>query len=191
MTVLETWAEPKPIKLTIEDFLCLDATGAFRAYAKTELIGGTIVAMNAQYSLHADVKGQLFRRVADACDKALPKHRVWTEVSVAIAPNDVPEPDIVVADFKPRPRAAVPASTVALVIEVADTTLRYDLGAKLRVYAGARIPEYWVVDIENAVVHQMWMPAEAAYVEQKQTAIGAPIVSTTIAGLQVETRGLL
>ena len=49
-----------------------------------------------------------------------------------------------------RPRAykerKPDADDVLLLIEVADTSLAYDRTTKLRLYAEARIPEYWIVD---------------------------------------------
>ena len=43
-----------------------------------------------------------------------------------------------------------------LIIEVADSTLAYDRSTKLRFYADAGIPEYWVVDCvaEAVEVHR-------------------------------------
>jgi len=47
-----------------------------------------------------------------------------------------------------------------LVIEVADTTLDYDSGDKLRVYEKAGIPEYWVIDVGKKAVHIYRLPAQ-------------------------------
>jgi len=184
MTVLETWPEPKPIKLTIEDFMHLDETGAFQVYAKTELIGGTIVAMNSQLSAHARFKSRLFRRIADVVEVALPDYEAWVDVSVAIPPVDMPEPDVVVTRFKPTGmRMPVPVDTVALLVEIADTTARYDLGTKALLYASAGVPEYWVADIAAGSIHQFWKPEPDGYVEHRQQSLGTRLeaVSTPLA----------
>ncbi len=47
--------------------------------------------------------------------------------------------------------------------EVADTTLEQDLGRKLRDYATAGIPVYWVVDVNAQVVHVMTQPSGGDY----------------------------
>jgi Uma2 family endonuclease len=50
----------------------------------------------------------------------------------------------------PVPDFAVVAGhpvTAALVVEVADTSLRFDTNDKRLLYAGAGIPDYWVVDV--------------------------------------------
>lgn len=179
------------MKLTIDDFLRLDETGAFRDYAKTELIEGVIVAMNAQFSTHARAKTLLLRRLADAVDASMPGYETWSEVSVAIPPANMPEPDIVVTNFKPAHRAPVPAETIALLVEVADTTAAFDLGQKARIYAAGGIAEYWVVHIEDATIRQLWKAGTKGYDEQRTVALGDPIEAVTIEGLVVETSGII
>ena len=44
-------------------------------------------------------------------------------------------------------------SDILLVIEVADTTIDYDLGTKVPLYERAGVPEVWVVDREGRQVH--------------------------------------
>ena len=47
---------------------------------------------------------------------------------------------------------AAPAD-VFLVVEVSDATLTHDLGTKAKVYEGAGIQEYWVVDLDKNRLH--------------------------------------
>lgn len=189
MTAQVTLAEPTPVKLRIEDYLQLSDAGALQRYAKTELIGGVIVAMNAQYSAHARAKSRLFRRLADAVDAMMPGFEAWSEVSVAIPPSDLPEPDIVVTRFQGG-REPVPVATVALIVEVADTTLEYDLGTKAALYAGAGVAEYWVVDLQGGKIHQLWAPEGEEYTRQAEVAFGALVKAETIDGVEVATDGV-
>lgn len=129
--------------------MTLADAGAFADYVKAELVEGVIVAMNARYSRHAHMKGLLYRRLADAVEKLMPDHHVWSEVSVRLSPDTMLAPDIIVTSFRPAPRAPVPGETVRLAVEVADTTLADDLGRKPRLYAAAGVPEYWVLDVEG------------------------------------------
>lgn len=41
---------------------------------------------------------------------------------------------------------------VVLLIEVAETSIRYDRTTKLRLYAEAGVPEYWIVDCASEAV---------------------------------------
>ncbi|MFN0169500.1 MAG: Uma2 family endonuclease [Bryobacteraceae bacterium] len=88
--------------------------------------------------------------------------QVQHEASIDMLPEDdptnEPEPDAVVTtrpltvfrETNPGPQ------DIALLVEVAETTLRFDLGAKARLYARSRIPEYWVLDVSDRrlIVHR-------------------------------------
>jgi Uma2 family endonuclease len=60
-----------------------------------------------------------------------------------------PEPDI--ALVKPRRDSYAEAhplpSDTFLVMEISDTSLKYDRDVKLPIYAEARIPEVWILDL--------------------------------------------
>lgn len=78
-----------------------------------------------------------------------------------------PQPDIKLL----RPRADFyksslpPPHDVLLLIEVADTTLRYDRDVKLPLYARHGIPEVWLVDLENHGLHIFTAPSASSYRE--------------------------
>lgn len=190
MSVFAKWDEPRPVRLTVGDFLCLNDAGAFAAYAKTELIGGVVVAMNAQFRRHSHVQGWLFRRLAEAIERTHPDCETLIEVAVAIPPVDMPEPDIVVAATAPAGREAVPVETVRLVVEVSDTTAATDLGVKVRLYASAGIPEYWVTDLTGRVVHRLWHPDGDAYSYRDTVAFGDGLRSVMLAGIEIDTTGI-
>jgi hypothetical protein len=42
---------------------------------------------------------------------------------------------------------------IHLAVEVADNSLRYDLGRKAPLYLAGGVPEVWVIDLAAAVVH--------------------------------------
>jgi len=181
--------EPLPVKLRVEDYLTLDELGAFEAYGKTELIDGEIVYMNAQHRPHARIKSRLYRLIADALDQIGSDLEALIEGSIAMPPHNVPEPDISLT-AEPEGKGLIPLGSLALVIEVADATVANDLGRKRRIYAREGVPEYWVVDVNKAVIHQMWAPAGESYAEHREIAFGTRIAAATVAGLAVETKSL-
>jgi Uma2 family endonuclease len=89
-------------------------------------------------------------------------HFVHPEAPIDVAPEDnptsEPEPDLIVTNkdlshfqiLNPSPR------DLLLVVEIADTTLGFDLTSKARLYARAGISEYWVLDISGRrmIVHR-------------------------------------
>lgn len=122
MSLIEPLNTPHRARLTVADFLVLDRSGAFDRYAKTELIGGRSSA--ALRTVGSDL-------------------RLTIEVAVRIDAENLPEPDMILTSF--RGEGPVPCETVALVVEVSDTTLRSDLGKKAGLYAAGKIAESWVV----------------------------------------------
>lgn len=180
---------PLPVKLRVEDYLALDRNGAFADYAKTELIEGEIVFMNAQHRPHARVKSELYFLIAQVLRSTGSQLTALVEASFEAPPHNVPEPDIVITS-EARGEGLVPLASVKLIVEVADTTLRNDLDRKAALYARLGVPEYWVADVNGRIIHQMWAPAGEAYAERREVAIGEAVQAATIEGLSVETVGL-
>ena len=75
-----------------------------------------------------------------------------------VGAGNVPEPDVAVirGDTQDYTANHPTADAIALVVEVSDSTLRDDRGLKKQIYAHARIPEYWIVNLidEQLEVHQ-------------------------------------
>jgi len=94
---------------------------------------------------------------------------VNAEAPIDVSPEDnpwnEPEPDLIVLKRKysnfrsgnPQPE------DVALVIEIADSSLAFDLTTKARLYARAGIEKYWVLDVagRRLIVHRS--PASGRY----------------------------
>ena len=72
-----------------------------------------------------------------------------TQLPVAISSQHEPEPDgAVIRHGLDEYRDRLPtAADVVLVIEVADSSLKFDWTTKQRVYATAGIETYWIIDI--------------------------------------------
>jgi Uma2 family endonuclease len=106
------------------------------------------------------------------------------DTSIGLPPTDAPLPDIVVTS-EPRGEGVVPLATIALVVEIAASTLAKDLQLKAALYARHGIPEYWVADVEAKVIHQLWAPEGEAYAQRREVAFGERIEAVTVAGLVV------
>ena len=180
---------PLPVKLRVEDYLMLDAAGAFDAYGKTELLDGEIVYMNSQHRPHARIKSRLFRLIADVLDTLPGDMEALVEGSVSMPPYNVPEPDIAIT-AEPEGEGLIPLASLALVIEVADTTLRNDLGRKRQIYAREGIAEYWVVDVRARLIHQMWSPSDGRFTQSRQRPFDDGIAAATIPALIIDTAAL-
>ena len=114
---------------------------------RVELIRGELVARSAKTSMHSAVVTVLSERLV----RALPPHlMVSCQQPLACADESEPEPDLAIVARRPY-RDAHPAAA-ALVIEVAETSVDYDLGTKAALYAESAVDEYWVIDLGRGVV---------------------------------------
>lgn len=180
---------PSVAKLTVEDFLLLDRSGAFDRYHKSELINGTIIVVNAQHSRHMVTKVEMLLLLNDACNGLGTGLRAWSEGSIDMSPDGMPEPDLFITDQRPT-TGPVRLETVVLIAEVADTTLAFDLGDKAELYARHGVPEYWVIDVEGCTVRQMWSPEGERYADARDVPLGSRMEAATMPGLAVDTSGI-
>jgi Uma2 family endonuclease len=178
-----------PIKLRIADYELLDRSGAFECYRRTELIDGVVYAMNPQHRPHGFAKDELAYRLRRALEALQSNLHVATEQSVTFEPRSEPQPDIILTT-EPRGEGPIPGESVALLIEISDSSLRLDLTAKAHIYAAAGVAEYWVVDVGAATIHQMWNPAGNGYADSLDVRFGDPIPAATMPRLRVDTKGL-
>jgi len=190
MTAVQPLHAPQPVRLTVEDFALLHESGSLDRVPRAELIEGIICTMNPQLSRHAAAKSRLAYRLTRAFESlGLPMEAV-VEVSVALPPHNVPQPDIVVT-IVPEDNVYVPGDAAAIVVEISESTAAFDLGKKAQIYAAHALPEYWVVELPKARIHQFWSPSGTSYQERRIVPFGAPLASTTIPDLVVPTEGLI
>jgi Uma2 family endonuclease len=178
---------PRPARFTVDEYFELDATGVFEKHGRTELIQGEIYVMSAQHRRHARIKAQMAREIERALEGT--KWSVLTEVTVRMNPDDAPEPDIVVTS-EPEGDGPVPLASVGLIVEISDSSLSHDLGAKRQSYARAGVPEYWAVDPERRVIYCHANASAGAYPEPHSVRFGENVQAATIKELTVKTDGL-
>jgi len=80
--------------------------------------------------------------------------------------DSLPQPDIGVYRGELRDYTSHPTNPI-FIVEISQTTLRYDLTTKLELYAEAGVAEYWVLDVEGRVLHQFTQPHGSGYINQK------------------------
>ncbi len=143
---------------TTADFLQMLELGAF-ADMRAELVDGVLEKMAPAHGEHGTQNASVVIKLAqalaaDAC--------IAIDLAVVIDDNTVRGIDIAVARTR-FPKGPANASDVLMAVEIADTTLGRDLGAKAIEYATAGIETYWVVDLNGRAVHVMTDPDEAGY----------------------------
>lgn len=171
--------------LRAADFLMLSDAGAFDGYARTELLEGEIWAVNAIHSWHAKTVADLTIDLGYLLRSLNNGLRIFSASSVLLSDDSVPEPDLSIGEDNDE--GILPLAKLKLAIEVSDSTATTDLGVKLRLYAGAGVPEYWVVERDTRTVHQFWAPSDGAYAGQRAVPFGERVEAVTIAQVGAET----
>jgi Uma2 family endonuclease len=144
----------QPRRYSLDEYHRLIEAGAFDDSLRAELIDGWLVDMSPRGREHDRAVMWLNMHIVPAID--LGRYEVGVAGAITLDRSE-PEPDLFVARRDgPRP---FHHGTAELVIEVSVSSLRHDLLIKARVYAGAGIPEYWVVDIEGERVVRHLDPA--------------------------------
>ncbi len=159
-------AEAKPFRTTVDAYYKMAETGLLDTEKRYELIHGVVLEMHPISPQH----GHRVKRLGDQLNACLEgKAEVFTQHPIHIGNDSEPEPDVLVlkppldqyAKRLPRPE------DILLIIEVANTTLQTDRTLKLRLYAGAGIPEYWLLNLQKnqLELYRRPDPDEARYLE--------------------------
>jgi Uma2 family endonuclease len=148
---------PHEYRFTREQFEEIADSGIFPPEARLELIEGRIVWQEAPMkSAHAVG----VRRAETAMQRVFREgHDVRCQLPLALHLRDEPLPDVAVVIGTFEDYETDHPTTAVLVIEVSDTTLRYDRTTKAGIYARANIPEYWIVDLTGRVLIVHRQPA--------------------------------
>jgi Uma2 family endonuclease len=155
MSVLLTEAptdEPEPYRVSVDQFLRMDKAGAFHPEDRVELVNGVLVKMSPIGLGHA----RAVRRLTNAFARHL-GDRAIVSCQNPLHCNDesLPQPDIVIIQGpESRYDKRHPGAGDALVVvEVADSSLRFDQKVKVPLCARVGIPEAWVIDLRHQRVH--------------------------------------
>ena len=174
---------------TVEAYQRLAELGVLGADARVELIHGQVVEMSPIGDRHASC----VRRLNTLFAPAVPAHAIVdVQNPIVLGAHDAPQPDLVV--LKPRadayPRHPLAADAV-LVIEVADTTLAYDRDVKIPLYAGAGIPEVWLVDLGADAIRVYRRPGPDGYRESVTVTRGELLRPLLLPGVAIAANDVL
>lgn len=157
----------------------MDRAGVFAPEARLELIEGEIVEMAPIGSPHAGRVNTLTRLfVQRAGDRAI----VSVQGPVVASDRSIPQPDL--ALLKPRADDYCDSNPTAadtlLVVEVSDTTLAFDLGTEVPLYARCAIPEVWVVDVNERAIRVHRDPSANGYRTAFTATAGRRVTSSVL-----------
>jgi Uma2 family endonuclease len=147
---------------TVEEYYKMAEAGIIQEDASTELLEGEVIEVGVMGPRRAAAVNRADRFLTPVFhDHAL----VRVQLPIRLNEFSEPQPDISIVelslDFYER-RHPVPAE-VLLVLEISDTSLRYDRDLKLPACAAARIPEVWIEDLTTQTLWVFRDPSLKTY----------------------------
>lgn len=144
--LLPDWADVL-WRMSVERYHSLIDAGAFDDNDRVELLEGVVFEKAPKNPDHRIAT----RQTCDALRDAIPAGWYVDEQSPVTTSTSEPEPDASIvrgrtADYRDRNPGP---QDVALVVEVADSSLSRDRGLKLRIYARAGIAVYWILNLQT------------------------------------------
>jgi Uma2 family endonuclease len=146
-------------RFTVAEVEAMVAAGVIEEDERVELIGGELVPMSPKGNQHEVVKSALIdlwiRSRPDDC-------RVTQETTFRLSEDTYLEPDVVIY-LRTTGLPALTGTNVLLVVEIADSSLRFDIGRKAALYASFGIRELWVIDAVRLTTRVFREPAADGY----------------------------
>lgn len=153
-------------KFSVEQYHQMIASGTIGEDDPVELLEGWLVTKMSKNEAHiysTEESAELLRDV-------LPQSYFVRRQDPITTDDSEPEPDVAVIkgsrhDFKKKKPTP---SDVALVVEVANATLKRDRTVKQRIYASANIPVYWILNLVDRVLEHYTnpLPNEKRYADK-------------------------
>ena len=130
---------------------------------RLELLDGLLVVREPQGSPHAAIATHIAQVLAAAFG---PGWHPRLHSPLALDDDSEPEPDVAIVTGGPLDYVGAHPATAALVVEVADSSLKLDRRLKGGLYARAGLPEYWIANLAEGAFEVHRRPrrvADAAY----------------------------
>ena len=166
---------------TIAEIERMAAEGYFRDDERLELLGGEIVPMSPKGRRHEIIRISLTNRLI----RMLPEDvTVAPEAQLNLSSDTYTVPDLLVCTASTR----VPdlrGGDVLLVIEIADTSLSYDLTTKAALYASHGVREYWVINAVTLVTKVHRQPSGDRYASTEEVGPSDPLTASLVPSLSL------
>jgi len=177
-------AEPQTHRFTVQEYYQMGAAGVFNEGTRVELIEGEIIEMVPIGSDHAAIVDRLTHLFVSRV-----QGRAIVRVQNPVRLNDLsePQPDLALLKFKSDyySGAHPGADDTLLMIEVADTSLKYDRGRKIPLYAQMGVQEVWVVDVTGRSVEVFRGPAGSSYSDVTTLQAGEQVAPLALPDIEI------
>jgi len=160
------------------EYLQMIEKGVLGTTDRVELVGGFIVNMSPQGTRHNHFLMQLNRLFAPLHSR----FSICVQGTLTVSEGQIFDPDFMLLRKHAHGyKNKLPdAKDAQLLVEAAESSLRFDQRIKLPAYAAAQIPEYWIADLDREVLIIHRAPEGERYADV-QTRHGDDIVSALAA----------
>jgi Uma2 family endonuclease len=147
--------------MSVEQYHAMIDAGILGSDTPVELVEGILLQKMAKNPPHSIATQETRTGISKVVP---PGWYVAVQEPITLTDSE-PEPDVMVVRGKVRDyRTRYPgAADLALVVEVADTSIGRDRSVKMRMYARARIPFYWILDLNTNRVEVLSDPDGSTY----------------------------
>ncbi|MEM8777305.1 MAG: Uma2 family endonuclease [Cyanobacteria bacterium P01_G01_bin.49] len=155
-------------KFNVDEYYKMAEIGILTPEDRVELIRGEIIAMSPIGTKHA----ACVNRLANLFPRLLGnKGIVSVQNSIRLDNYSEPQPDIVLLKYRSDfYENKIPQPTdIDLLIEVSDSTIKYDQEIKLPLYAESQISEVWIVNVNNKTLEVYCQPKAQTYLDQNKS----------------------
>jgi len=165
-------------RITVADYYKMAEVGILGEANRVELIDGEIVDMAPIGSKHAFVVSRLAQFFTLAAHN---NYLVSTQNPLRLDDRSEPQPDIALLKPGNYMERLPGVSDVLLIIEVAHSSINFDRGVKLDLYARHAIPEVWLLDLMGGELLVCRKPADGQY-----RTLHKPLASESVSPLLVK-----
>jgi Uma2 family endonuclease len=163
---------------TVQEYEQMVSAGVLGEDDRLELIEGEIIMISPIGTIHVFIVNRLTNSLATAVGK-----RAIVSVQNPIRlRNSQPQPDLALLNPAAglRPHSLPSAKDVLLLIEVADTSVRFDQTVKVPLYGREGIIECWLIDLAGGVVEVYRGPGTGGYKSKQTFAPGDVLISEAL-----------
>jgi Uma2 family endonuclease len=157
-------ALPALRRFSADEYERMGEAGIIHEDERVELLEGAIICMAPIGVPHAIC----LRELSWWFSRRLPETtRFRVQDPIRLSSSSEPQPDFVIVPYRPELDAGghPGPQDVLLLVEVSDTTLAYDRGVKLPLYAVEGIGEVWIIDLTAQQVLAFRAPQDGRYTE--------------------------
>jgi Uma2 family endonuclease len=149
-------------KFTVKEYQKMGESNIFHPEERLELIKGEMVIMSPIGAKHASMVNRLTNLL---CRKLPEEIIVSVQNSIVLDDYTEPQPDLVMAKFREDfyKNQPIKPENIYWLIEVSDSTIKYDRTTKIPLYAENKIDEVWIVNLNNSTLEVYRQPENNSY----------------------------